>query len=251
MLSCSISQPILFPPSLPLPHSRWKSINWDEVLEKGVEADHLFLRSGLIRKDRVIRHAGNALPPSFIVTTLEEALQVLNNEVEGNRPAAAGPAIQSWVCKLSDSSNAFGLIFVSCQPSPVPGQPRILAGEDLLHEAFLRGEMSGTSYANRRRACRVLQRYVEPKLIYGGHKFHLRCLVLVRGVLTVHLHEEVSGDHMHTLFGPRPRSTIWPRRREALAVIRARGSVCRVGGCSCPTWWFLCPPLGPVCRSVY
>ena len=44
--------------------SRWHAIDWDAALAGSVVADHLFLRSGVIRKDLLPAFCGRTTPPT-------------------------------------------------------------------------------------------------------------------------------------------------------------------------------------------
>ena len=117
--------------------------------------------------------------------------------VEAERPAL-------WVLKLTDSSNAYGMVFLRA-PEHVAEKGE--TGE----EAAAATAVDGAEAAEAAEAAevawdaaaadalqdgelRVLQRYVEPKLLAppgggAGRKFHIRALVLAVGKLDVYLYK--------------------------------------------------------------
>jgi hypothetical protein len=142
--------------------------------------DHLFMRSGLIRKDKVMQHVSpDAHPRSYVVRSADDiraaiAKDFTLGEGEAEGEGEATTTTTTWVLKLSDSSNAHGLGFLQS----ASGRVTLGASETELEERW-------TTHPDRRH---VLQRYVEP-LLLDGRKFHIRALVLAVGVLDVFLYQ--------------------------------------------------------------
>lgn len=116
------------PPTLQLP---WKDIDWDDVMDGKVCANHYFMRSGLVRKDAVAQFTKGLAPPTFLVRSIDVvqarvkaghakafAAQSAAPNVTGWRPphpcavdVAPADEPQAWVMKLPASSNAHGMRF--------------------------------------------------------------------------------------------------------------------------------------------
>ena len=121
--------------------------------------------------------------------------------------AGAGAGVEAerpdlWVLKLTDSSNAYGMVFlrapkhvaakggnreeVAAEATAVDGAEAAEAAEAAWDAAAADALQDGE--------LRVLQRYVEPKLLAppgggAGRKFHIRALVLAVGKLDVYLYK--------------------------------------------------------------
>ncbi|GMH73903.1 hypothetical protein TrLO_g7982 [Triparma laevis f. longispina] len=157
----------------------WSSINWKAVMNRQITADRMFMRSGLIRKDLIIDYcASGDHPETFFGETLQGIETLLEEKQEGR-----------FVCKYTDASNAYGMNFLDCSD---PEKKR--SGLDKLTAEMKLDESP-----------RVVQRYIEPKLIKDGvgegtlHKFHLRALVIVVGDMDVYLYDE-----LRVLIAPEP-----------------------------------------------
>ena len=218
---------------------KWKATPWKEVFAGNLDSNHYFLRSGLIRKDLLPKYDPTAsfVPETHIVTTRAElrdivlgprgragergkgvALVDADDEVgqdgasredrddggDGDRSGAGGveaerPAL--WVLKLTDSSNAYGMVFLRA-PEHVAekggtGEEAAAAttvdGAEAAEAAEVAWDAAAAD-ALQDGELRVLQRYVEPKLLAppgggAGRKFHIRALVLAVGKLDVYLYK--------------------------------------------------------------
>ncbi|CAK4233125.1 unnamed protein product [Aphanomyces euteiches] len=82
---------------------KWREIPWNDVLKQKCSADKYFMRSGLIRKDLLPVYSSEFMPPTHVVSSVEEFDAVLDKIKED---IIAVRADDLWVLKLSDSSNA-------------------------------------------------------------------------------------------------------------------------------------------------
>eukprot|EP00941_MAST-03F_sp_MAST-3F-sp1_P000935 g935.t1 len=137
--------------------SRWHSIDWPKVFSGKIHANRYYLRSGLVRKNLIIAHAGSHMPSTVVISSENELLD-----------AAKKLDDEKFVLKLSDSSNASGIHFLDVT--------------DTSH--FQRVAMLCRD--NRKR---VLQSYVRSILV-SHRKIHVRALVLAVGDLDVYLFKE-------------------------------------------------------------
>ncbi|KAH9129915.1 hypothetical protein AeMF1_000078 [Aphanomyces euteiches] len=142
---------------------KWREIPWNDVLKQKCSADKYFMRSGLIRKDLLPVYSSEFMPPTHVVSSVEEFDAVLDKIKED---IIAVRADDLWVLKLSDSSNAYGIHFFHLKETTS------------VRSLLLDGQT------------RVLQKYVQPMLI-DGKKFHIRALVLAVGHLDVYVYENV------------------------------------------------------------
>jgi hypothetical protein len=113
-----------------------------------------------VRKDRLIEHAGEHMPESFVIATADE----LRTKVRSGR----------WVLKPTNSSNASGIRFLDASDSVV------------LDAVATEIEASVASGAGRKW---ILQEYID-SLLVDGRKLHVRALVLVVGDMEVFLFKE-------------------------------------------------------------
>ncbi|GMH96477.1 hypothetical protein TrVE_jg14422 [Triparma verrucosa] len=175
----------------------WSKINWKQVMNRQITADRMFMRSGLIRKDLIVDYCSEGdHPETFLGETLE-GIESLLEEKQGGR----------FVCKYTDASNAYGMNFLDCSD---PEKKR--AGFDKL-SAEMKLDNSP----------RVIQRYIEPKLIKDGvgegtlHKFHLRALVIVVGDMDIFLYDE-----LRVLIAPEPYCSSLVSSDKALGTLESR-----------------------------
>ena len=172
--------------------SNWKAVPWNRVFTGEIVADRLFLRSALIRKDLLPLFCGAHMPVTYALASSAEASEVegRGRDCETCLNACGIDYGTRWVVKPSDSSNAFGVRFCGFGAGAL--------------EASVAGAL-----ALERDACWVAQRCVPSlPLLEAGHKFHLRCLVLVVGDLDVYVYDDARvliapvamsdpGDHGH------------------------------------------------------
>ncbi|CAJ1353074.1 unnamed protein product, partial [Effrenium voratum] len=88
---------------------RWHDHDWEEVLAGRGTAERYFVRSGLVRKDRLLAFVPKARhPPTVVVRSLAELQQ-------GLQDLGAGSAVEGirFVLKKAHSSNAHGIRFLS------------------------------------------------------------------------------------------------------------------------------------------
>jgi len=159
--------------------SNWKAVPWNRVFAGEIVADRLFLRSALIRKDLLPLYAPAAVAVTYALTTAEEAAAVEAARARAGKEAPPPPPTclnpsgldyaTRWCVKPSDSSNAHGVRF--CGDGALAACVAGALGEE-------------------RDACWVAQRCVPSLALYGGHKFHLRCLVLVCGDLDFYVYDD-------------------------------------------------------------
>lgn len=94
---------------------RWHDHNWEEVIAGQGTADRYFVRSGLVRKDRLAKFAPPGRhPPTVALSTfaeLQTALQELGCAAGG--AARANSTAVRYVLKQAHSSNASGIRFLS------------------------------------------------------------------------------------------------------------------------------------------
>lgn len=94
---------------------RWHDHNWEEVLAGQGTADHYFVRSGLVRKDRLANFAPPGRHPPTVAlrsfAELQDALQELGCAAGG--AARADSTAVRYVLKQAHSSNASGIRFLS------------------------------------------------------------------------------------------------------------------------------------------
>lgn len=137
----------------------WKRVPWNLVLDGSVAANHIFARSGLIRKDRLVQHAGEYIPPTAIGTR-----GMPRSEVEAmladlrSRADLAGAPFHGWILKPAGASNAQGILVAE-------GDGDVVCA---LHDERAAREMF------------VVQPLIVPSL-FRGFKFGLRVLFLVAG----------------------------------------------------------------------
>lgn len=165
--------------------SKWRSINWSEVFARKCEADHIFMRSGLIRKDLILQHAFHHMPESYIVKDFQGLLEVMER-LHASEDTTIMMSPSFWVLKLSDASNAYGIHFFSFQKDV----GSTWGNKEAIMQSF-----------GQERGIRILQRYIQPPPILGGRKFHIRALVLVVGNMDVCLYKD-----MRVLISPEPLS---------------------------------------------
>ena len=167
----------------------WKRVPWNAVFRGEVVADHIFLRSGLIRKDLLPAVAGRHMPVTYRVCSAEEAGRAAAAFDRGSSEGALNPdglrydggGPPAWVIKPSDSSNAYGVHYCS-------------EGEAAVRRAFAAAQEA----TGERDAAWVLQRSVPcfPLRAGGGgagaaHRFHLRGLMLLAGDLSAYAYKDM------------------------------------------------------------
>ena len=190
----------------------WKDINWDRVLDGDASAPFYYMRSGLVRKDVVWIYARPHTPSTTVVTSVQEVVDHV----------AAAPRRQAWVLKKAAGSNADGILFFHSD-QVLDGDAQLLSSvaavfppssassDDAAPPAAAAATTSTTAAASvtassagagatvasapadgPKRGARpspwILQAYVEPATVTGGHKFHIRMPVLAVGALTVFAH---------------------------------------------------------------
>lgn len=161
--------------------SNWKAVPWNRVFAGEIVADRLFLRSALIRKDLLPLYAPAAMPVTYAIATADDAAAVVaaRSATDAAAPAAClNPSgvdyATRWCVKPSDSSNAFGVRF--CDDGDLA--------------SCCAGALAGEAEGAPRDACWVAQRCIPSLPILGGHKFHLRVLVLVVGDLDFYVYDD-------------------------------------------------------------
>ncbi|CAK9065759.1 Delta-1-pyrroline-5-carboxylate dehydrogenase 12A1 [Durusdinium trenchii] len=205
--------------------AKWHENDWDAVFAGKAVAQRYYLRSGLVRKDRLLHFVPSKRHPTTRVVRslleLQRHLQELG--VRPTRLDRGHKEAVKYVLKKAQSSNASGIRFFTEEEADaivqIPTEPPWLALLGLvallwtLHAtprrrwerrlctaALLALSLQQLRNAWRARKCAgellggadvwVLQRNVTPYL-HEGRKFHLRALLLCVGDLTAYLHEEV------------------------------------------------------------
>ena len=188
---------------------KWKSISWAKVMAGVQDADHYFCRSGLIRKDLLPRYdpTGMIVPETLVVTSASDVAKVVleggGGDGGGDGEANKDKGNQLWVLKLPDSSNAYGMLFLdrgNCAGPEVEAAFQGSGGEggaddgdgasaETKDDPASSSSSSSLPPSSKKAESRVLQRYVVPRLVSGGRKFHIRALVLAVGKLDVYLYE--------------------------------------------------------------
>jgi hypothetical protein len=144
--------------------SAWHAIEWSHVLAVAATgarrpcAPRLFMRSALVRKDRLAVYCGAYLPRTTTVASSSALLA-----------AVEASSSSLFVLKPAASSNAHGVV------------------------SFNRDGVHALTSRFSPPRLHVVQDYVQPWLLQqcGGRKMHFRALVLCAGECNVYLHEEV------------------------------------------------------------
>ena len=154
----------------------WKAVPWNDVFTGGVVGDRIFLRSALIRKEVLPLYAGAWMPETFVVGDAAAAAAAEAGRAEAALNGAGGlrwPALPRWVVKPADSSNAYGVRFCGA------GSLAATVEEARAEDAAARRRASA---AHETVGVWVAQRCVDSFRL-GGHKFHVRVLLLLAGDL--------------------------------------------------------------------
>lgn len=142
------------------------------------------MRSGLIRKDLILRFASDLIPPSKVITTLNDLEKALK---EHNLKCTNSETY--WVLKRASSSNGVGIFFFSSINARDQSNTQLT---DIIEPrsmiSLLQEELNDTE---KRR--HILQTYVTPLMhpAWGDRKYHFRALVLAVGDLKVYLFDDI------------------------------------------------------------
>nr|CCA18663.1 predicted protein putative [Albugo laibachii Nc14] len=164
--------------------TQWNKVCWDSVLIGAERADSYYMRSGLIRKDLILRFASDLIPASKVITNLsdlEMALRTFSLNSGSLEPT-------HWVLKRPSSSNGVGLFFFSSIKATDQLSDMIVP-RSMVFSLF--EELKDTEKPLPTR--HILQTYVIPLMhpAWGDRKYHFRALVLAVGDLEVYLYDDI------------------------------------------------------------
>mmetsp|Transcript_8701 Transcript_8701/g.32787 ORF Transcript_8701/g.32787 Transcript_8701/m.32787 type:complete len:431 (-) Transcript_8701:882-2174(-) len=165
-------------------------------------ADHIFLRSALIRKDLLPLYVGRHMPATFLLRSEDDARRLalfatswdaaeqresscedvddLWQNHDGLQYHNLPPGSPKWVVKPSNSSNAHGLRFCWA-PSDIPREFRMAKQQD--------SDRDSPWLLQRVVPCCPLHLATPEQEGPPAHKFHIRTLVLLLGDLDVFVYE--------------------------------------------------------------
>mmetsp|Transcript_8381 Transcript_8381/g.19791 ORF Transcript_8381/g.19791 Transcript_8381/m.19791 type:complete len:372 (+) Transcript_8381:8-1123(+) len=111
----------------------WHDYNWEEVLAGAATAARYFVRSGLVRKDKLSRFAPRGChPPTAVVRSFAELQAGLRTLGCGNEDNQHGVR---YVLKKAHSSNAYGIRFITEREARAIVDPGVLRGAAIVSVA--------------------------------------------------------------------------------------------------------------------
>jgi len=91
----------------------WHTYDWEEVMAGNQVAQRYFVRSGLIRKDRLCSFVPDGFHPDTVVVRNFEGLLQALVKFQTSAEMTSNKGVVKYVLKKAQSSNAFGIRFIT------------------------------------------------------------------------------------------------------------------------------------------